>query len=109
MSINATIAVLYAQTGYTARAAHDASTGPQAALAMSRAMATEMAKLEQQQVQSVDPSVESRVTDDEDSGQDKQSHYGSRRRNRPPPLPTDSMEPTMPDTPLVGNLLNIKV
>ena len=109
MSIDPTIAVLYAQTGYTARVAHDAATAPQAAGAMSRVLAEEMTKLEQQQVQRMQGSQESRVAADSNSGGGGGQHFGSRRRNRPPPPPPEDSEPSTPQTPLVGNLLNLKV
>lgn len=111
MSIDPTIAILYAQTGYTSRAAHDAATGPQAAIAMSRLLAQEVAKQEQQQVQSLQSAGESLVTKDdrEDEHGGQGVPFGSRRRNRPPPPELEDDEPSKPDGPLVGNLLNLKV
>lgn len=111
MSIDPTIAVLYAQTGYTARASHDAATGPQAATAMARAMAEEVTKLEQHQVQRLQSTGESRVaTDDSQERQGSNGMpFGNRRRNRPPPPELESDEPTNSTAPLVGNLLNLKV
>ncbi len=107
MTIDATIAVLYAQTGFTGRAAHDASTGPQAALAMSRAIANEMSKLEKQQIQSIEHSDESRVADNNKQDGRNEGHFGSRRRKRQDHTGDD--EPSNSNAPLVGNLLNIKV
>ncbi len=107
MTIDATIAVLYAQTGFTGRAAHDASTGPQAALAMSRAIANEMSKLEKQQIQSVENTVESRIAGEGQQGSQGRGNFGSRRRQRQH-SPEDD-EPSAPSGPMVGNLLNIKV
>ncbi len=107
MTIDATIAVLYAQTGFTGRAAHDASTGPQAALAMSRAIANEMSKLEKQQIQSVEAGDESRVADNNNKDGRSNGQFGSRRRKRQELETSD--EPSTPTTPHVGNFLNIKV
>ncbi len=106
MTIDATIAVLYAQTGFTGRAAHDAATGPQAALAMSRAIANEMSKLENQQIQSVEAGAESRVTDNNTKDGRNNGQFGSRRRKR---QSQEDDEPTTPNMPHIGNLLNIKV
>ena len=50
MSIESTMAILYAQTGLAAPIVNAATVGPQAAAAMSRTLAAEMAKQEQQQV-----------------------------------------------------------
>lgn len=109
MSIDPTIAMLYAQTGYTARVAHDAVTGPQAAVAMSRVLAQEMVKQEQQQVQRMQNTGEARVATDDSHEGSGQMPFGSRRRNRPPRPEPETDEPSPPDTPLVGNLLNLKV
>ena len=51
MSIDATMAVLYAQTGLAAPLANAAAVAPQASLAMSRVLAAEMARQEQQQIE----------------------------------------------------------
>ncbi len=105
MEVNATVAMLYAQTNFTARAAHDASTGPQAALAMSREIANEMAKLENQQVQAPEPSVEARVADNGD-GKGKGNfakQQDTHEKEEKEETPSESSNPT------VGNLLNIKV
>ena len=108
MSIDPTIAVLYAQTGYTARVAHDAATGPYAAGAMSRHMAEETAKLERNQVQSTEDTEGTLIA--KDGSQQRGSQFGSRRRNRPQSeAEAENETPSLSDTPLVGNLLNLKV
>ncbi len=111
MQVDGTVAMLYAQTGYTARAVHDSTTGPETALAMSRSLANEMAKMEQQQVQAPEPSIEARITDNNEQKRQKQNPFGSRRRNR---VRGDGEEDgkdstAATDDPLVGNLLNIQV
>lgn len=107
MSIDPTIPVLYAQTGYTARVVHEAATAPQTAVTMARVMAEEMLRHQQQQVQSLEKGDEARVTDD--AGQQKQPPFGSRRRKRQRPQEETEAAPSLMDTPLVGNLLNVKV
>lgn len=110
MSIDPTIAVLYAQTGYTARVVHEAATAPQTAGAMARVMAEESSRQEQRQVQSAQKSDESRVADKEGERGRGQSPFNSRRRNRSaPPAENDDESPDRPDSPLVGNFLNLKV
>ncbi len=106
MEVRATLAMLYAQTNFAARAVHDASTGPQASLAMSREIANEMAKLENQQVQAPDPSVEARVTDEENAhskGQFAHQKNSNSAEEKEEETSSDENNAT------VGNLLNIKV
>ncbi len=105
MQINPTVGIMYAQTGFATRAASDATTAPEVALAMSRTIASEMAKLEQNQVQAPEASVEARITDngEHDSGS-RGSHGDLQQKNQ-----RDEQEASAPDDPLVGNLLNIKV
>lgn len=113
MSIDPTIAVLYAQTGYAARAAHDAAVAPQTAAAMSRVMAEEAARLEQQQVQQVNKGDAGRIATEDEEKQERDMPFGSRRKKRAQLLAQDGEESedpaSGPPTPLVGNLLNMKV
>lgn len=108
MSFDPTIAVLYAQTTYAARFVHDAAVSPQTGSTMSRLMAEEMAKQEQQQVQKSEQSGEVQVG--KDGGGGSQGHnFGSRRKNRQMmPDPEEESAPSR-ETPLLGNLLNVKV
>lgn len=112
MSIDPTIAVLYAQTGYAARAAHDAAVAPQTAAAMSRVMAEEAARLEQKQVQQVHKGDASRITAEDEGRQNQEMPFGSRRRKRAELLAREEDaedEPSSLPTPLMGNFLNLKV
>lgn len=112
MSIDPTIAVLYAQTGYAARAAHDAAVAPQTAAAMSRVMAEEAARLEQKQVQQIHKGDAGRIAAEDEGRQNQEMPFGSRRRKRAELLEQeeDAEDGTSgPPTPLVGNLLNLKV
>lgn len=108
MSFDPTIAVLYAQTTYTARFAHDAAVAPQTGSTMSKLIAEEMARQEQQQVQKTEKGGE--VLVGKDSGGGSSGHnFGSRRKNRQwEPSPEEDSVPSC-ETPLVGNLLNVKV
>lgn len=108
MSIDPTIAVLYAQTNYAARFSHDAAVSPQTGAAMSRIMAEELVRQEQQQVQKTEHGGE--VQAGKDGGGSSPQQFGSRRKNRT--MLAQNLEediPTPSNTPLVGNFLNVKV
>ncbi len=107
MQINPTVGLMYAQTGFATRVASDATTAPEVALAMSRTIANEMAKLEQSQVQAPEAAVQSRVTDDgEQESRQSRGNFETLERSSQETEKDDAS--TSPD-PLVGNLLNIKV
>lgn len=108
MGIDPTIAVLYAQTNFAARFSHDAAVAPQTASAMSRIMAEELARQEQQQIQKTEKSGEMQVGED-GSGAGQGHYFGSRRRQRQMVTEAESDTPPPSETPLVGNLLNVKV
>ena len=82
MSVDATMAVLYAQTGLAAPLANAAAVAPQASLAMSRVLAAEMARQEQQQIEKTEKAEGPNITPDGRGGGNAQ--FGSRRRKRPP-------------------------
>lgn len=106
MSIIPTIPALFAQTGYTARVAHEAATAPQTAQSMARVMAEELLRQEQKQVPVVDNTDEPRIAD-RGGQENRQTPFGNRRRNRQ--QHTEDPSPSPAEAPLVGNLLNIKV
>ena len=60
MSVDTTMAVLYAQSGLS-NMANVAATAPQASLAMSRVLAAEQARQERQQVEKSDKSEKSNI------------------------------------------------
>ena len=64
MSVDATMAVLYAQTGLAAPLANAAAVAPQASLAMSRVLAAEMARQEQQQIEKTEKAEGPNITPD---------------------------------------------
>ena len=83
MSVDATMAVLYAQTNLAANVSNAAAVAPQASVAMSRVLAAAMAKQEQQQVAKTDPGHQAALTPDAENRGAPQ--FGSRRRRRPHP------------------------
>ncbi|MBD5626744.1 MAG: hypothetical protein HDQ90_04525 [Desulfovibrio sp.] len=108
MSIDTTMAVLYAQSGLSTSVANAAAVAPQASLAMSRVLAAEQARMERQQVE------KSEKTDGPDiqpDGHHGSSWFGSRRwrGRRPPPEAEEPDEARPSASPLVGNLLNVRV
>ncbi|WP_291440302.1 hypothetical protein [Desulfovibrio sp.] len=109
MSVDATMAVLYAQTGMATSMANAAAVGPQAAAAMSRVLAAEMARQERQQIAKSEAGDKAHLSPDADGGPPV-PQFGSRRRKRPPPPPPEASDaPREPESPLVGKLLNVKV
>lgn len=106
MSVDATMAVLYAQTGLAAPLANAAAVAPQASLAMSRVLAAEMARQQQQQIEKTEKTEGPNIAPD---GRGGNAQFGSRRRKRPQPYDAEDDEPRASPSPLVGNLLNVKV
>ena len=109
MSADATMAVLYAQTVLTTPFANAAVVAPQAALAMSRVLAAEMARQEQQHVEKPEKSNASTVSDE--SGAKQHRPFGSRRARRVPcaAVSDEDESASAALSPLIGNLLNMKV
>jgi hypothetical protein len=107
MSVDATMAVLYAQTGLATSLTNAAAVAPQASVAMSRVLAAEMARQEQQQIAKSEPGSQTTLTPDKEHNSGPQ--FGNRRRRRPPPQPEPEESSQETSSPLVGNLLNIKV
>jgi hypothetical protein len=102
------MAVLYAQTALATPITSSAAAAPQAALAMSRVLAAEMAKQEQQHVEKSERADAPRVADG--GGKKRQPPFGSRRSKRAPHAASAGEDEPAPTTsPLVGNLLNMKV
>jgi len=106
MSVDATMAVLYAQTNLATSVSNAAAVAPQASTAMSRVLAAAMAKQEQQQVAQTDSSHQAALSPDAEKRGAPQ--FGNRRKRRPPPPEPEPATGEM-TSPLVGNLLNIKV
>ena len=109
MSIDGTMALLYAQTGMAAPLAHNAAVAPQAAHAMTSLLAQETAQQERQQVQKADKTDGASVGERE--GRGGQSFSSGRRAPSHDAEEEKAVEQDAPEqtSPLVGNLLNIKV
>ena len=106
MSVDTTMAILYAQTGLAAPFANAAAVAPQAAAAMSRMLASEMAKLEREQVEQVQSSEKPNISSNGRQG-GRRGFANHRHKNFARHVEQD--EPRPSESPLVGNLLNMKV
>lgn len=102
MSVDTTMAVLYAQSGLS-NAANVAMVAPQASLAMTRVLAAEAARQERQQVEKNENTEKTNIHPDADG---RKSFFHSRLRAR---RSTAAKEEPAPVTPIIGNLLNVKV
>lgn len=108
MSVNATMAVLYAQTGLGTSLANAAVVTPQTSATMSRVLAAEMARHEQQQVTKSEPGSQTALSPDaRHNGSAPQ--FGNRRKKRAPFPAAEDLPAGESASPLVGNLLNIRV
>lgn len=106
MSVDTTMAVLYAQSGLSTNVANAAAVAPQASLAISRVLAAEMARQERQQVEKTDKTEHAGILPD---GRRNARQFGSRRRKRMQESPARAEVAGQTSDPLVGNLLNVKV
>ncbi|MBR4741482.1 MAG: hypothetical protein IK079_01095 [Desulfovibrio sp.] len=106
MSVDTTIAVLYAQTGLGTQFAHAAAVAPHAQAAMTRVLALETAKQEQHLIEKTNETEEKTVSKDGRQKQGKQT-FGSRRRLRA--KGKEETEETPRTMPYTGNLLNLTV
>lgn len=105
MSVDTTLAVLYAQSGLSTNAATMAFA-PQASLAMSRVLAAEQARQERQQVEKSDKSEKANINADDGGGRNSAA-FRRRRMAMSGQLP--DQEPKEAPSPWVGNLLNVKI
>jgi len=108
MSVDTTIAVLYAQTGLGTQFAHAAAVTPHAQAAMTRVLALETAKQEQQAVEKTSKGENKGINKDKDSRQKQDISFGSRRRQRIENDENSDLSLFKSD-PLSGNLLNLTV
>ncbi len=104
MSVDTTMAVLYAQSGLSTNVANAAMVAPQAALAMTRVLAAEAARQEREQVEKNEKTEEAGIHDKEGSAGSFQSRIRQRRA-----LQRDEEPQELAVTPFVGNLLNVRV
>lgn len=108
MSIDATVAILYAQTNLAAPLVNTLAVAPQASLSMSKVLAAEMAKQEQQKIAKTEKIEKASIRPD-DKGSNSSFGFGSRRRGRPEQMENLENEDKPQISPLIGNLLNVKV
>ena len=107
MSVDATMAVLYAQTGLAAPLANAAAVAPQASLAWSGVRAAYLPRHQNKQIEKPQNADAPNIAPAGRGGGNAQ--FGSRRRKRPQPYDAEDDEPRASPSPLVGNLLNVKV
>lgn len=103
MSVDTTIAVLYAQSGLSTNVANAAMVAPQAALAMTRVLAAEAAMQERQQVEKNEKTEKANIGKDDGQKGFFQSRLRARREHN------NDEDEKLPTTPILGNLLNVKV
>lgn len=104
MSVDTTMAVLYAQSGLS-NMANLAAVAPQASLAMSRVLAAEQMREERQKVENNEKTEKSNINPDREGGR---GFFHSRMRSRRD-VDAEDHEDLAPVSALVGNLLNVKV
>lgn len=104
MGIDSTMAILYAQTGLAAPLVNTTAVAPQAQIAVSRVIATEMMRQEQHKIAKAEK-VEQAFVRPDDQGKGNPTRFGSRRRK----LADSESEEAPLSSPFVGNLLNLKV
>lgn len=104
MSVDTTLAVLYAQSGLSTNVANAAMVAPQASLAMTRVLAAEEARQQRYQIEKNEKTEEGRIH--KDGGQ--RFSLGIRLKRRKTGKAADEDAP-LATTPFSGNLLNVKV
>ena len=103
MSVDTTLAVLYAQSGLSTNVANAAMVAPQASLAMTRVLAAEAMRQEREQVEKAEEAQEGALHPDREG----EGFRPSRRRARR--LAAENAEEPLRTTAFCGNLLNLKV
>lgn len=104
MSVDTTMAVLYAQSGLSTNLANAAMVAPQASMAMSRVLAAEAAMQEREQVEKNEKADKANI----EGEAKKKDLFPSRLRARRKKVSPES-EPELVSTAYLGNLLNVKV
>lgn len=104
MSVDTTLAVLYAQSGLSTNVANAAMVAPQASLAMTRVLAAEEARQQRYKIEKNEKTEESRIN--KDGGQRFSLAARLKRRKIGKAAEGDN---TLATTPFSGNLLNVKV
>lgn len=104
MSVDTTMAVLYAQSNLS-NAANVAMVAPQASLAMTRVLAAEAMRQERFQIEKSDKTENPNINSDEGSNK---GFFQSRMRAKRQKQEVEEEKPS-PKSPIIGNLLNVKV
>lgn len=105
MSVDTTMAVLYAQSGLSNQA-NVAMVAPQASMAMTRVLAAEAMRQERMQVEKGEKTEEANINKD---GGGRRGLFMSRRQARRERDADSTVETASPKSPIIGNLLNVKV
>lgn len=106
MSVDTTMAVLYAQSNLS-NAANAAMVAPQASLAMTRILAAETLRQERQQVEKSEKTENPNINQEGGGGKGFfQSRLRARRAKQENAEHEDSPRAK---SPIIGNLLNVKV
>ena len=103
MSVDTTIAVLYAQSGLS-NTANAAMVAPQASLAMTRVLLAEQTRQERERIEKSEKTEKPDIQPDKDGRRGFFSSRINARRNG-----AEQEEKPLPTTPILGNLLNMKV
>lgn len=104
MSVDTTIAVLYAQSGLSNNA-NAAMVAPQAALAMTRVLLTEQTRQERERVKKSEQTEKPDIQTDRDG---RRGFFSSRlNARRQETAKTDELP--LAKTPTLGNLLNMRI
>lgn len=104
MSVDTTMAVLYAQSGLSTNVANAAMVAPQASLAMTRMLAAEAIRQERYQIEKNEKTEEGRINKDNQQSRP----FQGRLRRRKSRIEVKEEE-ILATTPVIGNLLNVKV
>lgn len=105
MSVDTTMAVLYAQSGLSNQA-NAAMVAPQASLAMTRMLAAEEMRQERTRVDKSDKTEKGNINKD---GGGNRGLFMSRRRARREQQTLENEDQPLAKTAIIGNLLNVKV
>ena len=106
MSVDTTLAVLYAQSGLSTNVANAAMVAPQASLAMTRVLAAEAMRQEREKIEKMEKTDDPAITAREEG---QKGFFNSRRRRRQNAADNEEKGESLISTPFLGNLLNVKV
>lgn len=102
------IPLLNAQQLSSVNVAHMANIMPETAQTLAGQLAVSLLRQEAKQVQKTDKGVQSPTVNDDEGSANLAGDPGQHKK-RQAKAPEEDMEPSQPDNPLVGNLLNLKI